>query len=551
MSIVHRKLPGIAECLHLPVDNHPCATERILADTLALLSDEWHIWHRLSICMLDKQGTERTTDADILLYRRDKGFLTIELKAGGISRFEGNWFSKGSAGCVDIKNPVEQVMGSLYALQNQFKNIVGQVKNSSAPEVRWAVCFPNIHDSKSVVAHDLPAERVIHAQHLAGTRALEERLLGIFDIAQATHWQHIPATAQAENALFCYLDGTTPTPRMAELLYIDEHSLTLATASQQRVIESLQANRHLLVEGGPGSGKSLLARWSASNLASQGHKVLLLCYNRLLAEENALSLRKNSQVECRTFHDFARHMIEMTGTPWEVPSEGAADFWELEVPLMLEEALGKHPGHRYDALVVDEAQDLDVQWWPILLKALADPAKGTVRIFRDLGQNLFQRGTDLPEALAHIPICELSGSVRNSRRIAEWLGLQAHSDAPEGAPVQLLDAKAKSVEQHVLSTLSVWFKEGISSSQILVVVCRSRKNSALAKLQSLGKLACWCEANESLATDRVNIVTVHRAKGLEADAVILLDVSPDTPKERILVGGSRAKHLLTVIASPA
>ena len=54
---------------------------------------------------------------------------------------------------------------------------------------------------------------------------------------------------------------------------------------------------------------------------------------------------------------------------------GEQDYWEVELPQALSDAAVKMPEHRYDAIVVDEAQDIDAVWWLPLLDLLADPAR--------------------------------------------------------------------------------------------------------------------------------------------------------------------------------
>jgi superfamily I DNA and RNA helicase len=54
------------------------------------------------------------------------------------------------------------------------------------------------------------------------------------------------------------------------------------TKEQLDVLDSLNDNPRLLVLGCAGSGKTLLALHKAKCLASEGKKVLLLCYNRAL-----------------------------------------------------------------------------------------------------------------------------------------------------------------------------------------------------------------------------------------------------------------------------
>lgn len=49
------------------------------------------------------------------------------------------------------------------------------------------------------------------------------------------------------------------------------------------------------------------------------------------------------------------------------------------------------PGQKFDAVVIDEAQDFPDSWWPVVLAALKDPDTGGIYAFTDEGQRVFAR----------------------------------------------------------------------------------------------------------------------------------------------------------------
>ena len=72
-------------------------------------------------------------------------------------------------------------------------------------------------------------------------------------------------------------------------------------------------------------------------------------------------------------------------------------------------------GHRFDSIVVDEAQDFADSWWEPLLIALKDPDDGGIYVFTDEGQRVFDRHGAPPVPL--VPLI-LDHNVRNTRQIA-------------------------------------------------------------------------------------------------------------------------------------
>ena len=82
------------------------------------------------------------------------------------------------------------------------------------------------------------------------------------------------------------------------------------------------------------------------------------------------------------------------------PEAGA--FWREEAALRLLEAVTELPG-RFDALVVDEAQDFETGWWMPLFGLLASQ-EAPVSLFLDPDQDLWDRKTDVGEKLPVFPI---------------------------------------------------------------------------------------------------------------------------------------------------
>ncbi|HOX52512.1 MAG TPA: hypothetical protein PKY05_13560 [Fibrobacteria bacterium] len=75
--------------------------------------------------------------------------------------------------------------------------------------------------------------------------------------------------------------------------------------------------------------------------------------------------------------------------------------------------------------------------------------------------------------------------------------------------------------------------------------CRDRESSGLSLLPS-DLEAGWSSPPDTWRSDRANIDSALRTRGLESDVVILADVEPGTSAERIYAGATRARHRLVV-----
>ena len=82
---------------------------------------------------------------------------------------------------------------------------------------------------------------------------------------------------------------------------------------------------------------------------------------------------------------------------------------------MRELAAALPPQEKFDAIVIDEAQDFADAWWPAVLASLRDEESGGLYVFSDEGQRVFSRFGQPPVPL--VPLM-LDHNLRNTRQIA-------------------------------------------------------------------------------------------------------------------------------------
>jgi hypothetical protein len=148
-------------------------------------------------------------------------------------------------------------------------------------------------------------------------------------------------------------------------------------------LDILDLNPRVHVEGGAGTGKTMLACEITRRMAADGASVLLLCFNTPLAHclySFAEAHRSEAgSIWAGSFHQLCRDWSGRAGLPWKEPADSrtaeAAEFWNDESGLLLLDA-AKEITDRFDALVIDEAQDFMRDWFEILISLLRDPPAG-------------------------------------------------------------------------------------------------------------------------------------------------------------------------------
>ena len=97
-------------------------------------------------------------------------------------------------------------------------------------------------------------------------------------------------------------------------------------------------------------------------------------------------------IRVSNYHDLAVKLCEEAGRPSTVVA-GDRNYWDDTLPDHLMEAIPELT-ERFDAIVVDEGQDIRDNWWITLESLLNDPDDGILFIFQDPHQAIYRRNAE-------------------------------------------------------------------------------------------------------------------------------------------------------------
>jgi len=126
-----------------------------------------------------------------------------------------------------------------------------------------------------------------------------------------------------------------------------------------------------------------------------------------------------------------------------------SDFWERRLPAQMTELARELPEKdRFDAIIVDEAQDFADLWWRPLMASLRDETTGGLYIYSDENQRIFARFGQPPVPL--VPLV-LDHNLRNTRQIADSFAsltpMRMRTRGGEGVEVRFVPAaKAEAID---------------------------------------------------------------------------------------------------------
>ena len=510
----------------------------------------------------NRKETLKEGEADFVIVIPEIGFLVLEVKGGCIEFDPDNrlWFRRLPSGASrSIKDPFEQARRNTHVIKEKI--VQSSFPGDSVPPCTfgYSVVFPDC-DYDGTPPPGCDRATILTAKDLP---FMEQRIPSTL-----RKWcrQKTPIPMN-ENQLSGVKRGLNSTFRLVPLLWRqieeDEENLVRLTDEQARLLDYLRHQERCCIEGVAGSGKTLLAVEQASRFARRGLKTLFVCYNKALAQWIRSTLPDDSleHMDVYHFHGLCKDICGLAKLPFSPPPHDPDAFFRNEAPALLLNAVDVI-GSRYDTVVVDEGQDFDPDWWLPLELMCHDEDKAPFFLFYDPAQNLFVDDPGLPDLGKPFP---LSINCRNTRQIAMTCAairnadIEIHITAPEGKKVRT--HVCHDTEQQFRkceSVLKELRKGGLKPEQI-VIQSPFRKSGQSSSFKSHGKIAGFpivTDTRKWRLGEGVLFTTIRAFKGLEADAVIMVDL-PEFEETNIFtpndfyVGASRAKHVLEIIARNA
>ncbi len=534
------------------------ALRETLDDTYTAIG--WVAWQTVNA-----QGRPIEGEADFVVYHPQRGFLVLEVKGGGISH-EGStrkwWSTDRHRVRHEIKNPIQQAARSRREIASLLARRLGLSSLPLTPG--HGVIFPDAAgDPRDLGAEAIP-DLVVLRDDLP---RLGARVEGMF----AKYAGSKPAGAipdgWAEQLEALIAPSCNLPIRLGSVVRGATAQIDQLTTEQFSVLDNLVRNRRVLVTGAAGTGKTMLALEKARRLAHSGARTLLTCFNRPLADYLARSAADVPNLVVHNFHQLCYLWARRNGFEGPDPDSPevrepdrekslGSEYFDKTLPRAFIASLAR-TSERFDALVIDEAQDFSPLMQKALLKSSRKPRSGYLFAFQDEGQGIFEgRGGWDRRGLTDY---HLKKNMRNSRRIHEVAKrLNADDDAipagPEGIePEFIAVADAASAASQIEGRIrKLATSDGVSLSQIAVLTAGRTQVMRLAPSGHLGGFEVTQDPfgpPGALYLDRIS-----RFKGLERDVVILTGLADPPPHNRaeplLYVGASRARSHLIIVDTP-
>jgi hypothetical protein len=510
-------------------------------------SERWICLHSLGIGLHEYQ---RSGEIDFLLIT-ENGIFVLEIKGGRVSRSNGKWIFTNRYGQSNVssRGPFEQARSAMYSLENRIKKEFGSESRLGRLLSGYGVVAPDCRLKEEVIIHE-GTENFLLVYDIDDRRFPLRHYID--RLTQATREtqnnQRFSPSKDDANSLVQFLRGNFDAviPLSAVTENVCREIKTLEPA-QYAVLDALNDQPRYIVQGAAGTGKTLLALESVRRSEWKGHRVLFLCYNRLLAEYLRKQLSKSSKnIVISSIYAFINDLIMQSSYGKDLlaarqESDDDALYTQIYPELGQYAAMEVADGY-YDDLIIDEGQDIMVNplldILDIVLKGGLEAGKW--RVFLDSNNQASVYGRFDQEAYQRLKtfgqLTNLVINFRNTKQIANETRIITVPTvfAPshiEGSPVEYIWFKDTLEQEKKLQNLLTRLIriENIKPNRITIL-------SPIQNREFIGLTDNKCDFSIQKITENniaafmngsitgITWSTVSSFKGLENDVIVLTDV---------------------------
>lgn len=531
--------------------------EKKMYDVLQQLDmEDAYVLHSLG---LPKHQSKIYGEIDFVVVCK-RGVACLEIKGGRVECREGKWFFIDRYGVERQKpeGPFAQVTGNMFSLLTELKNRFPNNPHMKNILVGCGVVFPDITFESS--SQEIIPEIIYDNT----TENITKYINDVFAYWTTRQHRELSKLSPLDvKEIVNYLRGDFSfIPSLGDRLNNVEKKLVRLTNEQAQIMNALGMNKHLLIEGNAGTGKTLLAVDYAKKRAASGDRVLYLTFNKNLSHNINSQLDQIDNLKVINIHalfgDYVTVDVDkMKQNPQSYFSEVLPEEFLKYVEGLPEEKLSEM---QFDLLVMDEGQDIIK---PVYLYSLDILLKdglenGNWAIFYDEKQNIynpeFAEGMDIIESYSCTRF-KLFVNCRNTVQIGTYSskasGVEINEFLQEnGEEVQRISYSDqddfKSKIKDIMKNLRT---EKVDASDVAFLAHKKYSNSILKQIGfEVNELGDRYDPNSKLP----KFATIQGFKGLDSKIVVLVDVDSiheENFSKFIYIAGTRARTLLYIIAS--
>ena len=516
------------------------------------LPDKYHVFY--SVRWFETVNNKRIdSESDFLVFDPSFGYITIEVKGGtGITVIDGNWtliedYSPSNSSSRVLKcSPYEQAEKSMRHFRNYFISEFNQKYNGV---YGFAVAFPR-YVIGSQLTQEAPPEITID---LSDMSSLREKINQIFHYWRNKRNITIPFSAEQRVRFLTAINKQISMSAAAgALIPIKEKEFSKIDFVQDSILDCLHNYCQVQIVGGAGTGKTFIGIKKAIRDSLDEKRVLFTCCNEELTEFVKSRTCQYPNIDVFSYIELMKNLLGEKYDSLPINSNGNKSCFEYldEIPKEF----------RYDSIIVDEAQDFDIDMGLAVRSLLVDDCKSSLYVFYDKNQNVFEMDFENAFAIDAQPYV-LRYNIRNTGSIYQCavertnLGHDTVANNIVGVRPEVHNYSKPSQAVKALSLIvnRLVKEEYVPAKSIVIVSDMPYENSILAGEQRIGAFNLVFKYYNDVNENEICFKTVEEFKGLESNVIIyltheftnLLPSTIDYRKEYVAI--TRARYYLYLL----
>lgn len=499
--------------------------------------ENWTVFHSLG---MKQDFLDGETEADFVFLMPGIGILCLEVKACKTLGFDGTTWTLGQK--TENRGPYKQANNAKWRLRNQL--VEAGIDMRGIPVVS-GVWFTEI--SKGSIPPSI--ERFSH--ETLYSEDLKKQISGVISTLATKGRNQLPVEFKADQPTIGELDQihNILQPRFEALQAPKrlQEQITnfskVALEQQVAIFDAVTEQRAVVIDALAGTGKTFLAAQAARVASANGQKCLLLCHNKLLAEELKNILKDFGNVTVSTI---SRLMTIVAGVMPDDLESKQSGWWDNVLPeLALTATRNFAPEDLYDVLIIDEAQDVGQESWLVFIDSLLNGGLQHCQKVVVLGdfsnQDLFADGektkAQFLSALGNAVVFDRAFQIncRNALRVGHWVGSELglspnwqgfRRQDDLGRPLKIVVTNEDDLRVKLLHQLN----EALKRYQPEDIVVLSAQPDLLGPLMARSKLMTTTVKHPR--TGRIRYGSPFEFKGLEASCILMVEFFSPNPRLR-------------------
>lgn len=510
------------------------------------LSDDYYVFHSFKIVTTENNKINES-ETDFVVFAPDKGIICLEAKSGRVYVKNRRWYYA-SGVLIDHDGPYNQASNEKWNLINLFKNAgrMDIVKNCKFLHAVWFPSYSKDELNDIAFPSEADIDLTLTSEDMVNPQSDIDKIFSM-NVGD----DRVRTDLNAEQRKYILSHVLCPEFHVISSLKssvdLDNAVFNRLLDEQANILHYMEEQKDAVINGVAGSGKTMIAVEKARMCADEGDKVLVLCFNRFLQG----FLEKNKpyeNVDYYTIDGFVCHICNCSDVNLKTYNNAVDHIIKDYTDGTFE----------YRDIIIDEAQDFGQK--RIINSRIIETLKEIVRdeaidgcfyVFYDKLQ--FVQGKKIPEYINDAD-CRMTlyKNCRNTRNIATT-SLRPFKDirkpkygdmVVEGETAEYYyAADEETTLNRINACIEDCQKKGISD--VVILTCAgSMAESIISSHVKSDKM--------HIGTKYYPCTTCRRFKGLEADAVVLIDLSfnilNSDDSNVFYVGASRARNMLYIIS---